>query len=209
MLASSSMIRMRVLAHAGICRVNWAPWGLTLCTSTAPLCSFMIWTDDGQPEPGAFLLGREVGQEELVLVLDRDAGPGVRRSSTWTWLGCRGRSAARTRILPFLFMASIALSMRLMKTRFICSGSSGRRGRHVGVDRRPRRRCRRRCRRKRAATWSMISAREAGWRLILGRRAKSENSSTSDLIVWASWMMTRAPSSMTAGAAGLGPARGS
>ena len=58
--------------------MNRAPFGRPFMTWTVPLCSLMIWSTMASPRPGALFLRREMGQEELVLVLGRDPGSAVR-----------------------------------------------------------------------------------------------------------------------------------
>jgi len=63
-----------VLAHAGIFNVNWAPWGGVVHLDGAVML-FHDLTDNGQPQPGAFLLRREVGRNSLSLSSTGMPGP--------------------------------------------------------------------------------------------------------------------------------------
>ena len=109
-----------------------APSGGCSGRRSVPLCSLTIWLTMASPSPVPFFFVEKWGRKSLSLSSTEMPGP-VSATSIRTWRASASY-AVRRAILPFLLMASIALSMRLMKTRFICSGVEGDVGRDAGGE---------------------------------------------------------------------------
>lgn len=148
---------------------------------------------DREPEPRSPPLRREVGQEEL-LAIARGMPRPVSATSIVTPLV---RSDSRTTISPFAAHASRALSIRLIRTRLICSGSSWTRSRVrrdstlTGTPSR--------APSKRRTAEAASAARSTGSGFISGSLAKRENSSTSAFRTPTSSTIVRVPRSMVSG----------
>ena len=161
--------------------MNLVPVGWFSSTRITPFCSVTIRLTMAKPRPVPRCLVEKKGRNSFSL--SSGAMPGPLSATVISATSCSASSAVRTQISFWraCSRASAALSIRLATARFICPGStwargkSGDRSRWISIP--PKRPS------KIFKAFSTMSFSLEGIGLEAGKRAKAENSSTSDFRV--------------------------